>query len=48
MLTIFVVLALAALIIAITSAVKPAWSILWVAVVLLAIIELIRVLPVGR
>lgn len=47
MLTIYVVLALAALIIAIVAAVKPSWAILWVSVVLLCVIELMRVLP-GR
>jgi hypothetical protein len=44
MITIAIVLGLAALIIAIWSAVKPA-PILWVAVILLAIIELLRSVP---
>jgi hypothetical protein len=48
MLTITIILALAALIVAILSVVRPALSILWVAVVLLAILELVRSIPVGR
>jgi hypothetical protein len=44
MLTVAVILSLAALIIAIWSAVKPV-NILWVAVVLLAILELLTHIP---
>lgn len=46
MLTITVILALAALIIAIISAVRP-WP-LWVAVVLLAIAVALQALPIGK
>lgn len=46
MLTVFVILAVAALIITIVAAIGKAP--LWVAVVLLAIIECLRALPLGR
>ncbi len=46
MITVFVVLALAALLVAIASAVGKAP--LWVSVVLLAIIECLRALPLGH
>jgi hypothetical protein len=45
-LTIFVLLAVAAFIITIISAVRP-WP-LWPGVLLLCIIELLRALPLGR
>lgn len=46
MITIFVVLALAAFIVAILSAIGKAP--LWVSVVILCLIELLRVFPLGR
>lgn len=46
MLTIFAILAIAALLITIASAIGKAP--LWVAVVLLSIIECLRVLPLGH
>jgi hypothetical protein len=46
MLTVFLFLALASAIVAIASAMGKAP--LWVAVILLCLIELIRVLPLGR
>ena len=46
MLTVFAILAIAAFIIAIASAIGKAP--LWIAVILLAIIEVLRVLPLGR
>jgi hypothetical protein len=46
MLTVFVLLAVAAFVIAIVSAVRP-WP-LWPAVLLLAVIEVLRALPLGR
>jgi Na+/H+ antiporter NhaB len=45
-LTIFAILAIAAFIITIVSAVKP-WP-LWPGVLLLCIIELLRALPLGK
>ncbi len=47
MLTVFGILAVLALLIAIWSAYKQAPA-LWISVVLLAIIELLRALPLGR
>ena len=46
MLTVFAILAIAAFIIAIASAIGKAP--LWVAVILLAIIEVLRILPLGK
>jgi len=46
MLTVFVLLAVAAFVVTIVSAVRP-WP-LWPAVLLLALIELLRALPLGR
>lgn len=46
MLTVFLILALAAFIVTIASAVGRAP--LWVAVIILCLIELLRVLPLGR
>jgi hypothetical protein len=47
MLTVFLILTLAAFIVTIASAVKP-WAPLWVAVLILTVIELLRALPLGR
>jgi hypothetical protein len=46
MLTVSLILALCALILAIASAVKPIP--LWIAVVVLSLLELVRALPFGR
>jgi heme/copper-type cytochrome/quinol oxidase subunit 4 len=46
MLTVFVILTLAAFIVTVASAVGKAP--LWVAVVILCLVELLRVLPLGR
>jgi len=46
MLTVFVLLAVTAFVVTIVSAVRP-WP-LWPAVLLLALIELLRALPLGR
>lgn len=46
MITVFVLLAIAAFIVALASAIGKAP--LWVAVILLCLIELLRVLPLGR
>lgn len=48
MITVFLVLAIVALICAVASAAQPSKVPLWVAVIVLAIIELIRALPLGR
>ncbi len=48
MLTVFLILAVAALIMTLAAAAKPSWVPLWVAVLLLAIIECIRSIPLGR
>ena len=48
MLTVLFVLVVAAFIVCIVTAVRPAWNTLWVAVLLLCIVELLRALPVGR
>lgn len=48
MLTVFAILAIAALLTAIAAASPPRSAYLWVAVVLLAIIECLRCLPLGR
>lgn len=45
MLWVFVILAVMALLIAILSALTPSKAPLWIAVVLLAIMELVRALP---
>ncbi len=47
MLTVFLILAILALLIAIWSAVKNP-PVLWISVVLLCVIELLRALPLGR
>jgi hypothetical protein len=46
LITVFVILAISAFVITIISAVKP-WP-LWPAVLLLALIELLRAIPLGR
>ena len=46
MLTILAILVIAAIVIAIMSAIKPGWP-LWVAVLLLAIVEALHTLPGG-
>lgn len=48
MLTVMIVLALTAFIVTIASAINPPRVPLWVAVVILCVIELIRALPAGR
>lgn len=48
MLTVFIILALSAFICAIASAARPEKVPLWVAVMLLCIIELLRDLPLGK
>jgi hypothetical protein len=48
MLTVFVILALIALGITIASALTPSRAPLWIAVLILTIIELLRALPLGR
>lgn len=48
MLTVLLILAIAAFICTLLAAARPGWCPLWVAVVLLCVIELIRQLPIGR
>jgi len=48
MLTVFILLAVAAFICAVAAAAKPATVPLWVAVVILCLIELLRALPLGK
>jgi hypothetical protein len=48
MLTLFIILAVAAMVITILSTFTPPKAPLWVAVLLLCMIELVRALPVGR
>jgi hypothetical protein len=48
MLTVFLILALTAFIVTIASAVSPPRVPLWVAVLILTVIELLRALPLGR
>lgn len=46
-LTVFLILAIAAFIVTLLSAVRP-WCPLWVGVILLCLIELLRALPLGK
>ncbi len=48
MITVFVFLAVAALVITILSVLTPPKAPLWVAVLLLCLIELLRALPLGK
>jgi uncharacterized membrane protein YkvI len=48
MLTVFLILAVAAFIVTVASAASPSRAPLWVAVLILTIIELLRALPLGR
>ena len=48
MLTVMVILAIAAFVCVIASAVRPAKVPLWVGCIILCIIELLRVLPLGK
>ena len=48
MLTVLFVLVIAAFICVVASAAQPSKVPLWVAVLLLCLIELLRILPVGR
>jgi len=48
MLTVFIILAVAAFIVTILSAISTPRAPLWVAVLILTLIELLRALPLGR
>jgi len=48
MLTVIMVLAFAAFVVVILSAISPPRAPLWVAVLILTLIELLRALPLGR
>jgi len=48
MLTVMIILAVAAFICTVASAARPASVPLWVGVILLCIIELLRALPLGK
>lgn len=48
MLTVFIILAVTAFILTILSAVNPPRVPLWVAVIVLCLIELLRALPLGK
>lgn len=48
MLTVYIVLAIAAFLCAILSATSPARCPLWVSVMLICVLELLRTLPLGR
>jgi hypothetical protein len=48
MLTVFLIIAIAAFVCCIASAASPSKVPLWVAVMLLCVIELLRALPLGR
>lgn len=48
MLTVFLILALTAFIVTIISTMNPPWMPLWVAVLILTVIELLRALPLGH
>jgi hypothetical protein len=48
MLTVLIILVLAAFIVTVASAASPTKVPLWVAVLLLCIIELLRTLPLGK
>ena len=48
MLTVFILLAVAAFICAVAAAARPEKAPLWVAVIILCLIELLRALPLGK